>query len=89
MLPHVQQEIIGREVELTVDTLKGYQTQPVVIDGIAYRTIVPRKDAEILGAIISVTEAELARIDEYEPEEYKRISITSTSGKNAWVYVKA
>ncbi len=88
-LPVVQREVIGREVELLADTLKGYQTEPVVIDGTEYQTLVPHEDAEIEGTIISVTRAELARIDAYEPDEYKRTSVTAKSGRVAWVYVKS
>ncbi len=88
-LPDVQREIIGREVELLADTLKGYTAEPVVIDGTEYRTLVPHEDAEIGGAIISVTKDELERIDDYEPDEYKRTCITATSGKTAWFYIKS
>ena len=88
-LAEVQLEIIGREVELALDALKGFKTEPVAIGGAEYRTLVPDKSSEIEGAIISVTKDELARIDAYEPEEYKRVSVTMVSGTTAWVYVKA
>ena len=88
-LAEVQLEIIGREVELAHETLKGFKTEPVVIDGAEYRTLVPDKDSEIEGAIISVTNDELARIDAYEPEEYERIRVTAVSGTTVWVYVKS
>ena len=88
-LAEVQREIIGREVELASDTLRRFKTEPVAIDGIEYPTLVPDKRSKIEGAIISVTNDELAGIDAYEPEEYKRIGVATASGKTAWVYVKA
>ena len=87
-LPEVQRQIIGREVELVSDTLNGYTTQPVVIDGVEYRTLVTEENAQVEGAVISVTSGELARIDAYEPPEYNRIKVVTTSSKPAWVYVK-
>ena len=89
MLPEVQREIIGREVDLLADAVEGFAAEPVTIDGTEYRTLVSNEDSEIEGAVISITKAELSRIDNYEPEEYKRISVTKVSGKTAWIYVKA
>ena len=88
-LPEIQREIIGREVELHSDTLMGYKTEPVMIDQTEYRVLVPDQGSEVEGALISITKDELTRIDRYEPEDYKRISVTVNSGKTAWVYVKA
>lgn len=88
-LSEVQLEIIGREVELVADILTGFKTEPVVIDGIEYRTLVPDEGSQVKGVVISISPDELARIDAYEPTEYKRISVTTACGKTAWVYVKA
>ena len=88
-LPEIQREIIGREVELLSATLMGYKTEPVMIDRAEYRILVPDQGSEVEGALISITKDELTRIDRYEPEDYKRISVTVNCGKTAWVYVKA
>ncbi|HEX3100933.1 MAG TPA: gamma-glutamylcyclotransferase family protein [Pyrinomonadaceae bacterium] len=87
--PDVQREIIGREVPMVSDTLNGFISEPVVIDGTEYRALVPLKGAETEGAIITVTTPELDRIDAYEPDEYKRIKVTTVSGRIVGVYVKA
>ena len=87
--PEVQIEIIGREVELVADSLTGFKTEPITLDGVTYRILVPATDAEVAGSIIFITQDELERIDAYEPDDYKRISVTTASGKTAWVYFEA
>ena len=45
-------------------------------------------DDVIEGVVLSVTADEMLRADEYEADEYKRISVILESGITAWVYVK-
>lgn len=40
----------------------------------------------IEGAVLSVTFDELQRADEYETDDYKRVSVTLRSGKQTWIY---
>ena len=47
-------------------------------------------DSDVIeGTVLSITEDELERADEYETDDYKRIRVTLRSGKQAWVYVSA
>lgn len=89
MLRNFQLDIIGREVELVPDAVMGFKIEPVVIDCIEYRTLVPDAVSVVEGAVISVSKDELARIDAYEPAEYRRIRVTTTSDHIVWVYVKS
>lgn len=46
------------------------------------------REANLLADSAENFAAELSRIDDYEPEEHKRISVTTVSGKSVRVYVK-
>jgi Gamma-glutamyl cyclotransferase, AIG2-like len=48
-----------------------------------------RADAHADGMVFAVTEAELAAADEYEVDDYRRISAPLRSSATAWVYVFA
>ena len=48
-----------------------------------------RDDSRVGGMAFEVTDAELARADQYEPAGYKRVSARLASGKQAWVYADA
>jgi GNAT superfamily N-acetyltransferase len=41
------------------------------------------------GTVFEITPEELQQADSYEVKEYKRISASTASGKNVWVYVSA
>ena len=45
--------------------------------------------AQVEGTAFEVTDAELERVDGYEPVEYKRVEARLASGGQAWVYVDA
>lgn len=98
-MPRVQQELFGRQVEMTDDALLGYDTVPVEIDhpdviefsgSTTHLGLVPgAPDARIAGKLLHVTQADFPALDAYEGEEYRRIEVTLASGVTAWVYVKA
>jgi gamma-glutamylcyclotransferase (GGCT)/AIG2-like uncharacterized protein YtfP len=48
-----------------------------------------RADANVDGMVFAISEAELAAADEYEVDDYRRISVPLRSGATAWVYVFA
>ena len=44
--------------------------------------------SRVPGMVFEITDAELARIDEYEAAaSYRRVTTTLASGRQAWVYV--
>jgi Gamma-glutamyl cyclotransferase, AIG2-like len=43
----------------------------------------------VTGTVFEITEAELARADQYEIAAYKRVVAVLASGKQAWMYVDA
>jgi hypothetical protein len=48
-----------------------------------------RPDAHVDGTVFTISEAELAAVNEYEVDDYRRISVPLRSGPHAWVYVFA
>lgn len=94
----VQIEIFGRILVGVKDTLKGYKLSQVEIKDAAvlqkselqfHPIAMPSTDTndEIHGTVFEVTSEELVQADEYEVDDYKRISVTLDSGKDAWIYV--
>ncbi|HJU75574.1 MAG TPA: gamma-glutamylcyclotransferase family protein [Gemmatimonadaceae bacterium] len=93
----VQMSTFGRFLEGHADELIGYEEslfeiadpEFVATSGKAYHKIVRyngNSDSRVPGMVFDVTDSELAKSDDYEPEGYKRISARLASGKDAWVY---
>jgi len=96
----VQRHTFGRLLEGRSDELVGFAQSLVRIDdevvvaasGRTHHPIVRRTGApadRVAGTVFEITDAELARADEYEVADYVRVSATLASGTQAWVYVDA
>lgn len=96
----VQLSTFGRALEGRPDAIVGYDldyvtiTDPHVIaaSGSDRHPILKptdRADAAVEGTVFAISEAELAAADEYEVDDYTRISVPLRSGDHAWVYVFA
>lgn len=94
---NVQQQTFGRLLTGTPDVLIGYVLGEVRISdpevlaksGKEYHPIlVPtgNMNDEVAGTIFEVTDEELAQADEYEVDDYARVSAKFKSGVTAWVY---
>ena len=90
----------GRLLAGSPDALPGYAsvmieiTDPdvVVASGMKFHPMVVETgnpEDEVPGMLFLISKAELAAADAYEVSDYKRIEVLLTSGKSAWVYVKA
>jgi len=99
-LPEVQHATFGREVPGRRDAIVGYEldwitiTDPHVIatsgsDRHPVLRPTGRADACVDGMAFAISKAELAAADEYEVDDYRRISVPLRSGATAWVYVFA
>lgn len=95
----VQLESFGRLLHGVKDSLLGYRIDMLRITDEAvlatsqqaYHPIaIPSEDPadRVEGMVFAVTEEELLAADRYEVDDYKRIPVTLTSGKEAWVYVQ-
>ena len=98
--PDVQRATFGREIDGTPDAIVGYDldyvtiTDPRVIaaSGSDRHPILKptdRADAAVEGMVFAISEADLAAADEYEVDDYRRITVPLRSGGDAWVYVFA
>ncbi len=96
----VQLETFGRLLVGHPDILLGYELSKIkIIDqkivetsGETHHPIIKQSNNpqdNIKGVVFEITEIELKNADEYEAEDYKRISVKLKSGKNAWVYIAA
>jgi gamma-glutamylcyclotransferase (GGCT)/AIG2-like uncharacterized protein YtfP len=95
----VQIEVFGRIVKGETDSLIGYKKEKIKIQvdsvvhlsGVEEHVIISYsgKSSDVIeGMVFFITSDELAKADEYETDDYKRIKVQLKSGKEAWVYVK-
>lgn len=98
--PGVQRDVFGRELDGRPDAIVGYDleyvtiTDPRVIaasgsDRHPMLKPTDRADSEIEGVVYAVTEDDLVAADDYEVDDYERISVPLRSGDQGWVYVFA
>ncbi|HWU32962.1 MAG TPA: gamma-glutamylcyclotransferase family protein [Marmoricola sp.] len=96
---NVQRALFGRSVPTVDDELPGYRLEWLTIaDPAVIRTSgsdrhpilrVGSPEDTVAGAFLQLEDAELARADEYEVDDYVRARVTLSSGLDAWVYVAA
>jgi gamma-glutamylcyclotransferase (GGCT)/AIG2-like uncharacterized protein YtfP len=97
--PEVQLATFGRLLDGVPDAVVGYRlemltiTDPAVIEtsGSDRHPVLRRSDdaAAVEGTVFAITDEELAAADEYEVDDYVRVSVPLRSGGSAWVYVFA
>ncbi|WP_348823254.1 gamma-glutamylcyclotransferase family protein [Flavobacterium aestuarii] len=91
----VQQDLFGRILEGTPETLVGYELNEIQIEeefGIVhYPIIMETQDSNdtISGTLYIVTQSELRQADLYEGLHYKRVEVHLQSNQNAWAYSAA
>ncbi|WP_298913702.1 gamma-glutamylcyclotransferase family protein [uncultured Algimonas sp.] len=96
----VQRDLFGRELVSEPDALVGYArtqveiTDPAVLalSGERFHPAVIRTGDphdRVGGTVFTLSDAQLARADAYEVDEYERVAVTLASGRGAWLYVLA
>jgi ribosomal protein S18 acetylase RimI-like enzyme len=96
----VQQRLFGRRLAGTPDALVGFRMDwleerdaaAVSASGIARHPIVHETrspEDRVPGMLLRLTDAELARADDYEAGDYRRVRVTLASGESAWLYIAA
>ena len=95
----VQLATFGRLLDGQRDALRGFEPALVKIDDSAVaarlgkthhaNAVASADDASrVAGMVFQVSEAELARVDQYELAfSYRRVPAALMSGREAWVYV--
>jgi len=79
----VQKEVLGRAVPSRDGVLLDYKE---VDGGKDYHSIIPEKGAKVVGKILTVTSAELRKVDKLE-EKYERKEVELKEGEKAFVYI--
>jgi hypothetical protein len=96
----VQLSTFGRRLQGWPDEIIGFEQSVkrvedpafVAASGKADHAIVRhtgRSDSRVSGMVFEVTDDELIRSDQYEPDGYRRVIATLASGGQAWVYADA
>jgi gamma-glutamylcyclotransferase (GGCT)/AIG2-like uncharacterized protein YtfP len=97
-LADVQVSTVGRRLVGQPDTLVGFESSRVEIEDpdvvsatgwTHYANVIASDvgDQRVDGMVFEVSDAELARIDQYEADaSYTRVEVTLASGRRAWVY---
>ena len=94
----VQIETFGRLLVGADDTLRGYKLTQIEIKD---EMVLQKSELQfhpmamlsanphdlIKGIVFEVTAEELQLADDYEVDDYKRVSVILASGKKAWIYV--
>ena len=97
-LAAVQEACFGRTLPMIPDALPGFRVETVTIvdpdvietSGSDQHPILRRSTnvADVVdGSVLELTSVELRAADAYEVDDYRRIEVTLTSGRRAWVYV--
>jgi len=93
----VQLSTFGRVLQGQADELVGFEQSVFTVEdpsfvaasGRADHAMVRftgRRDSRVRGMVFEVSEQELRRADDYEPDGYARVSAMLASGRQAWVY---
>jgi len=97
----VQLATFGRIVPSSGDELVGFALSSVQVTDAAFVAASGkavhanvrfngRSDSRVAGAVLELTDTELALCDRYEePARYRRVPGTLASGREAWVYAYA
>ncbi|MEV4440725.1 GDSL-type esterase/lipase family protein [Streptomyces sp. NPDC049577] len=95
---HVQNALFGRTVPTTAASLAGYTTRPLTITDESviatsgrdvHLTLERKLGGTVEGAILRLSDQELAAADEYEVADYARRRVLLSSGETAWAYLDA
>ena len=88
----IQENIFGRSLTGTPETLLGYSVQKIEIEeefGMeTYPIITPTNDAidSITGIVYELSQKDLELADTYEGKYYQRIEVQLQSKEKVWVY---
>ncbi|MFI2736978.1 GDSL-type esterase/lipase family protein [Streptomyces sp. NPDC018711] len=94
----VQTALFGRTVPTTAASLADYTTRPLTITDESviatsgqdvHLTLERKLGATVEGAVLRLSDQELAAADDYEVDDYARRRVLLTSGETAWAYLDA
>ena len=90
----IQMQLFNKVLNGTKDQLLGHKLKSLQIEeefGMAdYVVAVPTEDDSdpIHGVAFNISASDLAKVDIFESNAYKRVQVTLKSGTAAWVYIE-
>jgi gamma-glutamylcyclotransferase (GGCT)/AIG2-like uncharacterized protein YtfP len=90
----IQRQVFNRILIGKPDQLLGHKLKSLQIEeefGMAdYVVVVPSADPSdiIHGVVFDVSNADLAKVDIFESNSYKRVRVKLKSGTEAWIYME-
>ncbi|MFH6999829.1 gamma-glutamylcyclotransferase family protein [Flavobacterium sp. FlaQc-57] len=90
----IQRQIFNKVLTGTPDQLLGHKLKSLQIEeefGMAdYVVVVPSQDPTdiIHGVVFNISPADLAKVDLFESNAYKRVQVILNSGNVAWIYME-
>ena len=90
----IQMQIFNKILTGTPDQLLGHKLKSLQIEeefGMAdYVVVVPSETPSdiIHGVVFNISSTDLAKIDLFESNAYKRVQVTLNSGIVAWIYME-
>lgn len=88
--PAVQVELFGKELDFTIDSINGYKVvNDLLIEDIVYPRLAIQTDGIIQGRVYDLSPEQLAILDEYETDAYRRALMKTTTGCEVQVYFSA
>ena len=90
----IQMQVFDKLLTGTLDQLKGYKLKDLKIEeefGMAdYVVAVPTEGPSdpIHGIVYNISPSDLAKVDIFESNAYKRVEVTLNSGILAWIYIE-
>ncbi|KAF2332611.1 gamma-glutamylcyclotransferase family protein [Flavobacterium daemonense] len=90
----IQMQVFNKVLTGTADQLLGYKLKSLQIEeefGMADYVVAVASEnpSEIIhGVVFNVTVADLAKVDLFESNAYRRVQVTLKSGTVAWIYME-
>lgn len=91
----IQRQVFNRVLTGKADQVLGYKLKSLQIEeefGMAdYVVVVPSENPTdiIHGVVFEVSIADLAKVDLFESNAYKRVEVKLQSGEVAWIYMES
>lgn len=91
----IQMRLFNKVLTGAQDQLLGYKLKSLQIEeefGMADYVVVVASEnpADIIhGVVFNVTPSDLAKVDLFESNAYRRVQVTLKSGTTAWVYLES
>ncbi|MBZ4033311.1 gamma-glutamylcyclotransferase [Flavobacterium sp. 17A] len=90
----IQRQIFNKILIGTADQVMGYKLKSLKIEeefGMAdYVVAVASENSTdtIHGVVFTISNADLAKVDLFESNAYRRVQVTLHSGETAWIYIE-